>query len=99
MTPQNIFTPKPLLTQTLAVTTSAASLTFNGGFETIRCYNGGSAVCFIEFGGGTATATNSMPLAPGAIETFAVPAMGQPLVVSAIGASATTLYVTPGFGA
>lgn len=99
MTPQNLFTPRPNQTQTLAVTTGVQNVSFNGGFETIRLYNGGTAVCFVELGGATAAVATSMPIAPGAIEIFSTGGMSGAFQISVIGAATTTLYLTPGMGA
>lgn len=98
MTPANLFTPKPNQTVAVSVTTSAASTSFNGGFETIRVANTGTAVAFIELAGGTASATTSMPILPGTVEAFSTGAMSGVTSVSLIGAAATTVYLTPGMG-
>lgn len=98
MTPANLFIPKPNQTVPVSVTTSAASTSFNGGFETIRIVNAGTAIAFIELAGGTATTTNSMPLLPGTVESFSMQAMNGVFTVSLIGAAATTVYLTPGMG-
>jgi hypothetical protein len=93
------FQPGPTVTQNLAVTTGAASITLNNlnGTRQARIVNsGGTAAVFLSFVT-TATTTQGMVMLGGTVECFTLPQQ-----CSAISAIATTtgqtIYVTVGVG-
>lgn len=100
----DVRTFRPLAaTQTIAATTTSASLTLNGpgGSRAVRIYNAGTSTVFLNMiANGTpsvATDTAGLPIPSGGIETFSV---SQDIVaIGAICTSGTaTVYVTVGEG-
>lgn len=95
------FQPTAAGTQTISATTSSSSVNFagaSGNMRQVLIYNAGSALAFVEFGRGSATAVaaTSMPIPSGAVEGFD---LGVNDTVAAITASSTaTVYVTIGIG-
>jgi hypothetical protein len=88
----------PILTASLAVTTSTGRVALAADASTVRLYNAGTATAFVKFGDVTVTAaTTNMPIPAGAIEAFRPP--GASTHIAAITSSGTaTLYVTSGEG-
>ena len=87
-------------TVSLAATTASARVQFQTttpGAPNLRIYNSGTVPVFVQCGDvtATATATTSMPIAPGTVEVIGC----QFQYLAGITASGTaTLYVTPGTG-
>ncbi|MES2148597.1 MAG: hypothetical protein V4508_02280 [Pseudomonadota bacterium] len=91
------FAPKGDATVPIAATTASASAALDKYSSAVRVVNGGTAMAFIRFSTGAATAVvTDMPIASGATETFT---KGSADTVSAITASGTAaLYFTNGEG-
>lgn len=97
-----VFTPTG---NTVSVTATVASAvtalgtlsSLSGG--TIRVYNSGTSICFINFGtsGSTASITTSMPIPAGAIEVFQLGA-GVTHVATITSSGTAVIYFTPGQG-
>jgi len=93
------FQPGPTVTQNLAVTAGAASITLNNlsGTRSVRVVTSGTTPIFITLDGTTATTTTGMVVLGNTQQVFTVPQ--QSSVVSAIAtATGVTLYVTVGSG-
>lgn len=81
----------------IATTATVAVSPTGAGSRTVRIFNSGTNVIFINFGPSTviATLTNSMPILPNSVETFYF--HNDWTHVAAIsGATGNTLYVTTG---
>jgi len=95
------FQPGPTVTQNLAVTAGAASITINNlnalaSARTVRVVNSGSAVVFMAFDA-TATTTQGMMMLPNTVESFTLP--NGCTVISAIATTTgNSIYVTVGDG-
>jgi hypothetical protein len=86
-------------TRTIAATTTPLRATLPGVARHARVMNGAASIAFIRFGVNDmdASVATSMPLGPGAVEVFRVPATaGYVSVVLASGSG--PVYVTPGEG-
>jgi hypothetical protein len=96
-----IFTPIGA-TANLAVTSTTGRVALDNltnQSRSVRCYNTGSVIVFIEFGGAAveAAAATSLPLGPGAVEFFEIG--GSVTQVAGITASGTaTVYFSEGMG-
>lgn len=92
------FTPRQEATVSINASGTSANVQIGGvniSFN-VRVFNAGSQTAFVNFGADntvTATSANSMPVAPGAIEVFAVNSGGW---AAAIGSG--LIYFTPGDG-
>lgn len=87
----------PGATVTLAVTTASADVALTPGNSCIRVVNAGTSLAFFRTGGATQTAViTDTPLLPNSMEIFSIPNTTSHF--AAIGAAATTLYVTVGEG-
>lgn len=85
-------------TTVLSVTSSSSGDTIAPKYGRIRVYNGGASVAFLRTGIGAQTAlTTDVPIPPGVVEVFSVPA--NHTHAAAITSSGTaTLYITVGSG-
>jgi hypothetical protein len=89
-------------TVSLAVLTTSATVAVSPatvGTRTVRIFNSGTNIVFINFGPSTAIATlaNSMPMLPNSVETFYFH-NDWTLVAAIAGATGNTLYITAGEG-
>ena len=82
------------------VASANVALAAAGGTRNVRVYNDGSVAVFINFGTSnsvTASASTSIPVAPGSTQIFSVP--GEQTHVAAVtGSSTGTIYFTSGYG-
>lgn len=100
-----IFTPIAA-TASLAVTTGTGNVSLGtSGFSNqsysvrVVAPSDNDAVAFIKFGpSGVVATTGAMPILPGTIELFQIPAAST-FVAAITGSSTATLYFTPGEGA
>lgn len=86
-----------------SVSSSAASVAIAGAGRpntTVRVYNAGAAAVFVEMGDSTVVATlaNGMPIPAGGVEVFSIGGATHAAAVTASGATANMVYVTPGEG-
>jgi hypothetical protein len=92
----------PAVAQTVSINVGASSanvqVTTGTGLTQVRVMNNGTATTWLRFGtdNTVAATTSNLPVGPGTIEVFSVPA---PVWVAAIAAGSTGLiYFTPGEG-
>ena len=95
------FQPGPTVTQNLAVTAGAASITLNNANQratarTVRIVNSGSAAVFAAFDT-TATTTQGMVMLPNTVESFTLP-QGCATVSFISTTTGNTVYLTTGDG-
>lgn len=95
------FQPGPTVTQNLAVTAGAASITINNlnrqaSARTIRAVNSGGSVIFVAFDT-TATTTQGMMMLPNTVESFTLP-NGSTTISALSTTTGNTLYITVGDG-
>lgn len=95
------FQPGPTVTQNLAVTAGAASITINNGnskatARTVRAVNSGSNAIFIMFDT-TATTTQGMMMLPNTVESFTLPS-GCTTISAIATSTGNTIYITTGDG-
>lgn len=94
------FQPGPTVTQNLAVTAGAASITLNNNgralSRTVRVVNSGSNSVFVSFDT-TATTTQGMIMLPNTVESFTLPQACATISFIAT-ATGNTVYVTTGDG-
>lgn len=95
------FQPGPTVTQNLAVTAGAASITLNNlnnrsTARTIRAANSGSNAVFVAFDT-TATTTQGMILLPNTVESFTLP-QGTTTISAIATSTGNTIYITTGDG-
>lgn len=86
-------------TRTINATVTPQRAVLPGVARHARVYNAAPVIAFFRFGANDmdASVSTSMPLGPGAVEVFRVPATAG--YVSVVLASGTgTVYVTPGEG-
>lgn len=95
----NITPFRPIATATMAVTTSSGTATINSNANVLEIQNAGNAIAFVRVGAsasvGSAT-TSDYPILPGMSKLISK-APGED-TIAAIGAAATTLYVSSGEG-
>lgn len=101
MTDVNAFQPNGS-TVNLALSTSTGNVALPGvgNGANVRVYNAGTTAGFITFGTAstvTAALATSMPIPPGAVEMFTLPA-GITYVAGISASGAPTLYFTTGQG-
>lgn len=87
-------------TTNVAVLTTVATITVSPagvGSRTVRLFNSGTNVIFVNFGGAnvTATLTNSMPILPNSVETFYFH-NDWTTIATISAATGNTLYATMG---
>lgn len=95
---ERAFQPGPTVTQNLAVTATAASITLNNtsGTRSVRIVNSGSTAIFLAINA-VATTTQGMIMLPNTVESYTLPQ--QATTISAISTTtAGTVYVTIGEG-
>ena len=95
------FQPGPTVTQNLAVTAGAASITINNlnrqaSARTIRAVNSGGSAIFVAFDT-TATTTQGMMMLPNTVESFTLPS-GSTTISALSTTTGNTLYITVGDG-
>lgn len=92
------FQPGGTVTQTLAVTAGAASITLNNtaGTRAVRVVNNGSTAVWLAFGT-TATTTDGMIMLGNTVESFTLPQACSAISFISTGV-AGTVYVTTGEG-
>lgn len=95
------FQPGPTVTQNLAVTATAASITLNNlnnrsTARSVRIVNSGSTSVWVDFST-TATTTQSMLMLPNTVESFTLP-QGCTAISCISTTTAGTVYVTTGDG-
>jgi hypothetical protein len=93
------FEPEVGKTVKISATTSNAQGTIQVAYGQIRVYNAGPSIAFFRTGVGaqTAVAASDMPLIPGAVESFTVPA-GHTGAAAICESGSATIYVTSGYG-
>jgi hypothetical protein len=96
------FLPGPTVTQNLAVTASAASITLNSNntankSRTVRVLNSGTTAIAIAFDT-TATTTQGMVMLGNTVETFTLPQGCTTMSLISLSGAAGTVYVTQGEG-
>ncbi len=95
----NPFSPMAT-TYTLAASTSNAQVAIPGSAPAVRVFNSTSVVVFIQFNmtsGVVASVASSLPIAPGAVEVFAI-APNTAYVSAITAAGAGDVYITRGDG-
>lgn len=95
------FQPGPTVTQNLAVTAGAASITLNNlnnkaTSRSVRIVNNGSTAVWLAFGT-TATTTQGMIMLGNTVESFTLPQGTTSISIISTG-TAGTVYVTEGVG-
>ncbi len=97
------FTPGSTIAITVAATSAAVALPTKPGDQIMVSSLAGNAIAYIAFGISTltvvvptSTAQNGVPILPGTVNIFTVPANATH--IASIGTVANTLYVTGGDG-
>lgn len=95
---ERAFQPGPTVTQNLAVTAGAVSITLNNtvGTRSVRVVNNGSTAIWLAVNA-TATTTQGMIMLGNTVESFTLPQQATSISFISTGA-AGTVYVTTGEG-